>query len=98
MIITAKEWFREQLSPYLTAIKKAIAGPSSWGDYVLRRDTSPTLAGVATAPVAGRVLSYTLNGLTRYRLVPEVYSYNEDAFYSEFSGGVCSGLIVRRSQ
>ena len=60
--------------------------------------TEPTLVGRATSPVAGDVYSYTLAGVTRFRLVPDAYTPAEDAFYSSFSAGACTGLITRRGQ
>ena len=60
--------------------------------------SEPTQVGVATSPVAGDVYSYTLAGVTRFRLVPDAYTPAEDGFYSAFSAGACTGLITRRGQ
>ena len=72
------------------------AAAATWADYALRWSTPPTPAGEATSPVAGQVYAYTLGGVTRYRLVPTVYTPANDAFYSSFSNGACTGLIVNR--
>ena len=46
----------------------------------------------------GEVLSYTYSGVTRYRLVPSPYNYNQDSFYENFdeSTDTLSNLIVSR--
>ena len=44
----------------------------------------------------GSVFNYTLNGITRFRLVPDPYGAAQDAFYTTFAGGVLSGLITTR--
>lgn len=57
----------------------------------------PTEIGTATVSTqSGSVLSYVLAGVTRYRFVPDTYSAALDGFYSSYSGGVLSGLIVTR--
>lgn len=75
-----------------------ISAKLRWSDYKDSWTNEPEIVGVATAPVAGDVWSYTLGGVTRYRLVPDDYSPAEDAFYSAFVAGACTGLIVSRSQ
>jgi len=72
------------------------AVPLTWGHLAMHRSALPADAGRATAPVAGDVLAYTLGGVTRYRLVPDSGLPTQDAFYSTFAAGVCSGLIVSR--
>ncbi len=44
----------------------------------------------------GDVLSYTLQGVTRFRFIPDDYDPTLDAFYAEFDGTDLSGLIVAR--
>jgi hypothetical protein len=70
----------------------------AWSYLAAKWSVEPTQVGTATSPVAGAVYSYTLAGVTRFRLVPNVYTPTEDAFYSTFSAGACTGLITRRSQ
>ncbi len=67
--------------------------PLSWEYFAANWSVSPSQVGT---PPAGVVYSYTLSGVTRYRLVPTVYDPTQDAFYSTFTGGVLSGLIVSR--
>lgn len=69
-----------------------------WTYLVTRWSSPPTEAGASTVSGApGLVLAYLLDGITRYRFVPSPYSAALDAFYSTFSGGQLSGLIVSRS-
>lgn len=68
----------------------------TWSYLVMQRSADPVSAGRATAPVAGDVLAITLGGVTRYRLIPDSGDLTQDAFYSNFSAGVCSGLIASR--
>ena len=65
----------------------------SWDFLAAKWSTEPVVVGTVAA---GDVYAYTLGGVTRYRLVPSVYSAALDAFYSTFSGGVLSGLICSR--
>lgn len=44
----------------------------------------------------GDVYNYTLNNVTRYRFVPSPYNAALDGFYTTFTGGVLSGLVVAR--
>lgn len=44
----------------------------------------------------GEVWQYALRGDTRYRFVPAPYDPVADAFYSTFTGGVLSDMIVAR--
>jgi hypothetical protein len=69
----------------------------SWDYLAANWGTAPAQVGTATVSTqAGVVLSYTLRGVTRFRFVPDTYSPQQDAFYSNYSGGVLSGLIVTR--
>jgi hypothetical protein len=72
------------------------AVPLTWVHLAIQRSADPTDAGRATEPVPGDVLAYTLGGVTRYRLVPDSGLPTDDAFYSNFAAGVCSGFIVSR--
>ena len=67
--------------------------PLTWDFLVMNWSTAPAVVGTVAT---GDVYAYTLGGVTRYRLVPSVYSAAQDAFYSSFSGGVLSGLICTR--
>lgn len=69
------------------------ASPPTWEFYAANWSTPPTQVSTTAA---GAVYSYVLDGVTRYRLVPAVYDPTDDAFYSTFTGGVLSGLIVSR--
>lgn len=66
-----------------------------WTYYVIQ-GAAPTLVGTATAPVAGKVWAHTSGGVVRYRLVPSPYTRSQDAFYSTYANGVCSGLLCTR--
>lgn len=65
----------------------------SWDFLACNWTTAPAQIGTTAA---GSVWSYTLRGVTRFRLVPEPYAASGDAFYTTFTGGVLSGLIVAR--
>lgn len=67
--------------------------PVTWTALATSWTTPPTLAATIAA---GQVYAYTLDGTTRYRLVPTPYDAADDAFYTTFAGGVLSGLIVAR--
>jgi hypothetical protein len=66
--------------------------PPSWIELVTQF-SSVTLTG---STAAGSVYAYVQGGVTRYRLVPVPYDAAQDAFYSTFTGGALSGLIVSR--
>ena len=69
----------------------------SWDFLVANWSTAPTVAGAATvSSQPGQVWAHVLRGVTRFRFVPDTYSPALDAFYSGYSGGVLSGLIVSR--
>lgn len=65
----------------------------TWDLYVTNWSVAPSLNGTITG---GSVYDYTLNGTTRYRFVPDPYDPTLDAFYSTFSAGVLSDIIVTR--
>ena len=54
-------------------------------------------AGTATVSgTSGFVSSHTKSGQTYFRFRPEPYSAALDGFYTTFTGGVLSGLVVTR--
>lgn len=69
----------------------------SWIYYASQWDVPPVVIGTATSPVPGKVREYTLDTTVRYRLTPTTYSSAQDAFYTTFSDGICSGLIISRT-
>ena len=85
-VITATSAGLEFSAPLLT-----------WPHLAEAWSAEPSQVGTATVSnEAGAVWEYTLDGVTRYRFVPDVYNPTLDAFYSEFTGGALSGLIVAR--
>jgi len=68
----------------------------TWSYLVLQLSAEPTDQGRATSPALGDVQAYMLDGVTRYRLIPDSGALAQDAFYSAFAAGVCSGLIASR--
>lgn len=68
-------------------------GSNGWTYYATTWSTAPS---VNSAIAGGIVYNYTLSGTTRYRFVPTTYDPTTDAFYSTFSGGVLSGIIIAR--
>ena len=69
----------------------------SWTYYVSTWTSAPSLLGSATvSSTLGTVYSYTLAGTTRYRFVPDIYDASKDAFYTSFTNGTLTGLIVKR--
>jgi len=71
---------------------------AGWTYYALRWSSPPVAAGpAAVSGVAGSVMAYTLDGVTRYRFAPDAYDPALDAFYAAFSGGTLSNLLVARS-
>ena len=71
--------------------------PLTWDFLAAKWSVPPAEVGTATVSgQSGVVLSHALEGVTRFRFVPGVYSAAQDAFYSTYSGGVLSGLITSR--
>lgn len=68
-------------------------GEGTWSFFATTWSTSPTLNSLITG---GSVYNYTLKGTTRYRFVPSTYTASADAFYSTFSAGTLSGLLIAR--
>ncbi len=66
---------------------------ATWNYYVTTWSVEPTSLGTITG---GEVFSYTLDGTTRYRFVPDPYDATTDAFYTTFDSGILTGLIVAR--
>jgi hypothetical protein len=80
----------------MSYVDTALAGVDStntWSFYSTSWSVEPALVETIGA---GDVYSYTLDGTTRYRLVPDPYDPTQDAFYTTFSGSVLAGLIVTR--
>lgn len=69
------------------------ANLTNWIYLVSTWSTEPTLSASITG---GDVYTYTLDGTTRYRFVPTAYDPAQDAFYTTFTAGTLSGLIVAR--
>lgn len=65
----------------------------TWSDLVTRWDAAPSPAG---STAAGEVYAYQLDGVTRYRLVPEPYAASGDRFYGSFVGGVLTTPLASR--
>ncbi len=69
----------------------------SWDHLATNWTVAPTQVGTATVgSQPGAVLSYAIGGVTRFRFVPDSYSAALDGFYTSYTGGVLSGLIVNR--
>jgi len=64
-----------------------------WSDLVTQWDVAPSLWATI---LQGSVYAYTLDGVTRYRLVPAPYVPSADAFYSTFAGGVLTNPVAAR--
>lgn len=75
------------------ALIDASSSTTSWGYYKDHWSAIPTNLGAITG---GNVWSYTLSETTRYRFVPTTYDPTKDAFYTTYSEGILSGLIVTR--
>lgn len=68
--------------------------PATWGDFVFWPSVE---AGSATVSgTSGSVRSHTKSGQTYFRFIPEPYNAALDGFYTTFTGGVLSGLVVTR--
>lgn len=71
---------------------KSELSSDDWIKYATRWDTEPTLAGLfpnINDPAEGftgfdEIYLYVLDGVSRYRRVPEDYIASEDAFYLEY--------------
>lgn len=72
---------------------KYVIGERTWSYYATTWSVEPNLNSSITG---GDVYNYTLKGTTRYRFVPTTYDPTQDAFYSTFSAGVLSDIIVTR--
>ncbi len=72
--------------------------PLTWGFLVMSWSTPPAVVGTLTGALEGRVFSYALNGVTRFRFVPTPYTAQEDKFFSNWNSATStlSGLIVSR--
>lgn len=74
-------------------IAHSINKEASWIDYASQWSSEPSEIG-STAD--GTVFEYTLDGTTRYRLVPDPYDAAQDAFYADWDGTTLSNLIITR--
>lgn len=73
------------------------SGAEGWISRAAHWSAPPTLAGRASvAGEAGDVWLYTAGGTQRFRFVADDYDAALDAFYSSYTAGVLSGLIVAR--
>jgi hypothetical protein len=84
------------IAPQGDTVTLVVGGQESqlrWSDLVTQWDVTPALSATIAA---GSVYDYTLDGVTRYRLVPSPYSPAGDAFYATFAGGVLSNLVAAR--
>lgn len=60
---------------------------------------APEEVGVATVETkTGKVFKYTNGTFTAYRFVSDVYSFTLDSFYTTYTNGVLSDLIVKRGK
>lgn len=67
--------------------------PISWMYLATTWSTEPVFN---TSINGGDIYNYTLDGVTRYRFVPDPYNAVQDAFYGSFEAGVLSGKIAAR--
>lgn len=65
-----------------------------WIDYVSHWSEQPTQIAIIDD---GIVFTYVLDSVTRYRLVPDPYLPENDAFYENWNGTILSDLIVSRA-
>lgn len=70
-----------------------VSGGVTWDYYATNWTEQPALLATIAS---GNVYSYTLRGITRYRLVPSPFLAANDVFYSSWNGSALSGLIVAR--
>lgn len=77
----------------LVTVTNTGSSSATWTFYATTWSVEPTLN---TSLAGGDVFNYTLDGVTRYRYVPNTYDASEDAFYATFSNPTLSGLIVAR--
>ncbi len=91
--VSSKTYSASEIEGLATFIAENSSSTATWVFYATTWSTEPTLN---TSIAGGDVYDYTLDGTTRYRFVPSTYDATEDAFYSTFSGGLLTGLIVAR--
>jgi hypothetical protein len=91
------------LLPYFKALFKAKNASEardalelSWLHYLSQWSVAPVSIGAATSPVTGTVFEHTNGTVTVYRLVPDPYDPEEDAFYSSHTAGVLTGKLASR--
>lgn len=66
---------------------------ATWDYLVSNWSSEPSVVGTISG---GKVYSYVLNSVTRYRFVPDTYLSSQDCFYSSFNGTIVGGLICSR--
>jgi len=83
-----------------TTVKDALdelasGGRQSFDFYLINNDVSPV---IEKAIAGGIVIRHVYDGVTRYRFVPDPYSFSGDCFYSGFDSGTdtLSGQIICR--
>lgn len=69
----------------------------SWLHYLSQWSVAPVSIGAATSPVAGTVFEHTNGAVTVYRLVPDTYDPEEDAFYLNHTAGILTGKLASRA-
>ena len=67
----------------------------TWNTLATEWDVEPSLVAAIDG---GDVYTYVLEGVTRYRLVPDPYVAALDVFYEAFDGTTLSGPIVARGR
>jgi len=70
------------------------SNPSDTWEYLVYNWSSEPVLNATIA--GGDVYDYELDGVTRYRFVPNPYDSTQDAFYSDFDGTNLTNLIVAR--
>ena len=66
---------------------------ATWDYLVSNWSVEPVVVGTISG---GKVYSYVLNSVTRYRFVPDTYLPAQDCFYLSFNGTSISDLICSR--
>jgi len=79
--------------PELLTIEIETLETLTWGFLVVNWDNPP----IFVAAITGYdVYLYTLNGVDRYRSIPDPYINNLDAFWEDFDGTNLINLITNR--
>lgn len=91
--VASKTVSASEVEGLATFIVENSSSSTTWVFYATTWSVEPILN---TTIAGGDVYDYTLDGTTRYRFVPTTYDATEDAFYTNFGGGLLTGLIVSR--